>query len=179
MERFDASKVHYKYRSQLLSTPTAGVIKVLMVSNNPREMGCLSDHLRRFAWKKFNVVATFDLKQGLRLAYSHKPDYILLDGTLDEQMLRDWIRTLRQGKQFNRCAIALLKEDNHTQLIVPGVQDYLLKDSIVSDTFALKVLNAIRIKAQENIEEEPKQESSGLANWLPWGHGEKKKVFSS
>ena len=178
MERLDASKVHYKYRSQLLSTPTPQVIKVLMISNNPREMGCLSDHLRKFTWKKFNVVATFDLKQGQRLAYSHRPHYILLDGSLDQQLLRTWVQTLRKGKQFQHTAIALLKENNRAQLVIPGVQDYLLKDSIVSDTFALKVLSAVRLKIKETKKVLPAN-VSGFASWLPWGLNEKKKVVTS
>ena len=44
----------------------------------------------------------------------------------------------------------MLKADNLTQLLIPGVQDYLLKENIVSDTFAFDVLNAIALKMQED-----------------------------
>lgn len=156
--------IQYKYRSQLLTIPTSGVIKVLMVSNNPREMGCLSDHLRRFAWKKFNVVATFDLKAAWRLAHSHKPDYILIDVSLGTDHIKAWVQAIRKRRPFDHTAIAVLKDDNSTQLVIRGIQDYLLKDTIDSDTFALTVLNAIRIKVQEK---RPATKSL-LSNWWPW-----------
>ena len=160
----NTSKVHYKYRSQLLTIPTSKVIKVLMIGNNPREMGCLSDHLRRFAWKKFNVTATFDLKTGWRLAHSQRPDYILLDGSLPAEAIKAWVHDLRRRRAFDQTAIAILKEDNATQLVIPGIQDYLLKDTIVSDTFALTVLNAMRMKVQENRS----VAKSAVGSWWPW-----------
>ncbi len=164
MGRAEASKIQYKYRSQLLTIPTSSVIKVLMISNNPREMGCLSDHLRSFAWKKFSVVATFDLKTGWRLAHTHRPDYILVDGSLGAEHIKVWVQALRKRRPFDKTAIAVLKDDNSTQLVIPGIQDYLLKDNIVSDTFALTVLNAIRLKVQEK-RITPK---SVLSGWWPW-----------
>ena len=100
MESSANVKAHYKYRSQLLSLPTSNVIKVLMIGNNPREMGCLSDHLRGYTWKKFKVNATFDLKHGMQLAQSQKPDYILLDHALDKDQLTSRVRNLRRQKIF-------------------------------------------------------------------------------
>ena len=164
MKRSETSKVHYKYRSQLLTIPTSKVIKVLMIGNNPREMGCLSDHLRRFAWKKFNVTATFDLKRGWRLTHAQRPDYILLDGSLPADAIKAWVHDLRRRRAFDHTAVAILKEDNTSQLVVPGIQDYLLKDNIVSDTFALTVLNAIRMKVQEK---RPTAKPI-LGSWWPW-----------
>jgi|GEM_PF-2583214 len=162
-------KAHYKYRSQLLSLPTSHVIKVLMIGNNPREMGCLSDHLRGYSWKKFSVSATFDLKHGRQLAQSQRPHYILLDHGLDQEELTQWVRTLRRQKSFRHTAIAILKDDNQRELLVPGVQDYLLKESIESDTFALNVLNAIRIRIQELTDKVHMAVTpTGKMSWLPW-----------
>ena len=169
MESSANVKAHYKYRSQLLSLPTSNVIKVLMIGNNPREMGCLSDHLRGYTWKKFKVNATFDLKHGMQLAQSQKPDYILLDHALDKDQLTSWVRNLRRQKIFKNTAVAILKDDNQSELLVPGVQDYLLKDSIESDTFALNVLNAIRIRIQELSDQVRMAVTpTGKMNWLPW-----------
>lgn len=159
-----------------MSTPIPHVIKVLMIGNNPREMGCLSDHLRKFIWKKFKVTATFDLKQGTTLANSQKPDYILLDGSFDQEALSHWVKNLRRSRQFKHTAIALLKENNLEQLVIPGVQDYLLKETIVSDTFALKVINAIRLKVKENAKALTNKIPSGISTWLSWGPNEKKVV---
>lgn len=149
MEGHTISQVHHKYRSQLLNSTTSKVIKVLMIGNNPREMGCLSEHLRNFQWKNFNVVATFDLKQGRQLVQSLKPDYILLDAALGEKPLKSWVTQVREKKQTQNIAIAVMK-DNNSQLVIPGIQDFLLKDNIVSDTFALTVLNALKMKELEN-----------------------------
>ncbi len=163
------TKAHYKYRSQLLSLPTSNVIKVLMIGNNPREMGCLSDHLRGYTWKKFNVSATFDLKHGMQLAQSQKPHYILLDYELGKRQLTDWVKNLRRQRNFKNTALAVLKDDNKSEILVPGVQDYLLKDAIESDTFALNVLNAIRIRLQELSDKVRMAVTpTGKMAWLPW-----------
>lgn len=163
MEGHTISGVHQKYRSQLLNATPSKVIKVLMIGNNPREMGCLSEHLRSFQWKKFTVSATFDLKQGMQLVQSTNPDYILLDGALGEKELKSWVKQIRERKNTQKMAIAVLK-DNHTQLVIPGIQDFLLKDSIVSDTFALAVLNALKMKELESRQNQ-RLTSSVLPDW--------------
>jgi hypothetical protein len=135
--------IRHKYRNQLLATPPSMQIKVLMIGNNPREMGCLSLHLRNFKWKKFAVNATFDLKEGWRIAQYYKPDYILVEGSFETSAIKDFIQQLRSNRGTRLAIVALLKENNHKELMIPGVQDYLLKDNIASDTFAFDILNAI------------------------------------
>ncbi len=141
--------IRHKYRNQLLATPPTKEIRVLMIGNNPREMGCLSMHLRNFMWKRFLVNATFGLSEGWRIARYFKPDYILIDSSLGLKPIKDFINQLRSHGAFGSGVVALLKEDNKSELIIPGVQDYLLKDNIESDTFAFDILSAIAHKLQE------------------------------
>lgn len=145
--------IRHKYRNQLLATPPSKEIRVLMIGNNPREMGCLSIHLRNFMWKRFMINATFDLEEGWRIAQYFKPDYVLIDGSFDPELIRGFVDNLRSHKTIGNAVVALLKEDNHTELIIPGVQDYLLKDNIESDTFAFDILSAIAHKIQEDQKE--------------------------
>ncbi|GJM27750.1 MAG: hypothetical protein DHS20C17_03850 [Cyclobacteriaceae bacterium] len=140
--------IRHKYRNQLLATPPSKQIKVLMIGNNPREMGCLSLHLRNFRWKRFVVNATFDLKEGWRIAQYYKPDYVLIEGSFEVDDIKEFINQLRSNKSTKLAIVTLLKENNHTELMIPGVQDYLLKDNIASDTFAFDILNAIAHKVQ-------------------------------
>jgi hypothetical protein len=170
------SWIRHKYRNQLLATPASKEIKVLMIGNNPREMGCLSIHLRNFKWKRFAVNATFDLKEGWRIAQYFKPDYILIDGSLGERLISDFIDQVRQYKSTRMASVALLKEDSSTQLMIPGVQDYLLKENIVSDTFAYDVLNGIVLKMHEDEEQVYSLAGSHKVSWLPASTGIEKKV---
>ena len=161
------STIRHKYRNQLLATPASKEIKVLMIGNNPREMGCLSDHLRNFKWKRFAVNATFDLKEGWRIAQYFKPDYILVDSSCGEGPIRNLIAQIRTRKSTRMATVALLKEDNSGQLLIPGGQDYLLKDNIVSDTFAYDVLNAIALKIHEDEKPVYALTESSKVSWLP------------
>ena len=142
--------IRHKYRNQLLATPATKEIRVLMIGNNPREMGCLSNHLRNFRWKRFSVNATFDLKEGWKIAQYFKPDYILLEGSFGKESIKSFIQQIRDRKATKAAIVALLKDNSKTDLVIPGVQDYLLKDNIVSDTFAFDILNAIALKIQED-----------------------------
>jgi len=74
------------------------------------------------------------------------------------------------------ASVALLKEDSSTQLMIPGVQDYLLKDNIVSDTFAYDVLNGIVLKMHEDEEQVYNLAGSHKVSWLPASTGIEKKV---
>ncbi len=151
MERSLRSKVHYKYRSQLLTIPTGKVIKILMIGNNPREMGCLAEYLRDFTWKKFNVMATFSLEKGLRLTSFHKFDYILLDADLGHEALQSWIEVVTNRRSSDHTTIAVLKNEQ-TKQVFAGVHDYLIKDELNSANTALKVLNGMRIKLVKDRE---------------------------
>lgn len=145
----NAQVIRHKYRNQLLATPPSKEIRVLMIGNNPRELGCLSMHLRNFAWKRFLVNATFDLSEGWKIARYYNPDYILIDGSLSADLIRNFVDQLRNFKATSKTVVALLKESNHSELVITGVQDYLLSDNIASDTFAFDVLNAIAHQKQE------------------------------
>ena len=170
------SIIRHKYRNQLLATPATKKIRVLMISNNPREMGCLSIHLRNFRWKQFAVNATFDLKEGWKIAQSFKPDYILLEGSYGESAIRNFTAHIRNRKSTRNATIALLKENNNTELMIPGVQDYLLKDNIVSDTFAFDILNAIALKMQEDSNRAYQLSGASQPTWT-FGAGFLKKAF--
>lgn len=136
-----------------------------MIGNNPRELGCLSLHLRNFRWKRFAVNATFNLKEGWKIAQYFKPDYILIDGSFDSTEIKNFVQHLRSNRATSLGIVALLKEDNHQELMIPGVQDYLLKDNIASDTFAFDILNAL---AHQQTEESHGVNLSAVANsWFP------------
>ena len=156
--------IRHKYRNQLLATHPSKEIRVLMIGNNPREMGCLSIHLRNFVWKRFAVNATFDLTEGWKIAQYYKPDYILIDASFGSQLIREFLHQLRSNKNTSSAVVALLKENNHSELIIPGVQDYLLKDNIESDTFAFDVLSAIAHKLKDDQKEVYQMSHSGT--WL-------------
>ena len=113
-------------------------------------MGCLSDHLRNFRWKRFAVNATFDLKEGWKIAQYLKPDYILIDGLFEPEAIKSFIGHIRERKSTQLATVALLKDNRATELVIPGVQDYLLKDNIILDTFAFDILNAIALKLKED-----------------------------
>ena len=161
----DQAVIRHKYRNQLLATPPSKQIKVLMIGNNPRELGCLSLHLRNFRWKRFSVNATFNLKEGWKIAQYFKPDYVLIDGSFDSADIKNFVQQLRSNKSTKMGIVALLKENNHQELMIPGVQDYLLKDHIASDTFAFDIMNAL---AHQQTEESHAVNIAEVANsWFP------------
>lgn len=165
--------IRHKYRNQLLATPPSKEIKVLMIGNNPREMGCLGIHLRNFAWKRFLVNATFDLTEGWKIAQYYKPDYILIDASFGSKLIKDFVDQLRSTKNTSSAVVALLKENNHSELVISGVQDYLLKDNIESDTFAFDILSAIAHKMKEDKKEVYQLAAQPSGSWLSYLFGKK------
>jgi DNA-binding response OmpR family regulator len=137
-----------------------------MIGNNPREMGCLSVHLRNFAWKRFLVNATFDLTDGWRIAQYYMPDYVLIDGGLSPASIKEFVERLRSSRPMKHTVVAILKESNDLELIIPGVEEYLLKDSIASDTFAFDVLNAISRRINEREKSIYQVQSMNSKSWI-------------
>lgn len=172
----DHQVIRHKYRNQLLATPPSKNIRVLMIGNNPREMGCLSIHLRNFRWKRFLVNAVFDLHEGWKCAQYFKPDYILIDSSLGVGKIREFVDHLRNHKALGNAVVALLKEDNHHEHIIPGVQDYLLKDNIESDTFAFDILSAIAHKLQDERNQVYQLVKEPSSSWVSQLFGKKEWV---
>lgn len=122
----------------------------MLIGNNPREMGCLSNFLNRFTWKKFSVTTAFDIDQGLQKFDKFNPDYVMLDEALGHEALQSFTKYVRKRKRFNPTALAILKNTNESEFMIPGVQDYLLKSSIFSDTLPLTILNAIKLSRRKD-----------------------------
>jgi len=132
------------------STDPSKSTRVMLIGNNPREMGCLSNFLNRFTWKKFSVVTAFDVAQGLQKLDKFNPDYVMLDEALGHEALQRFTQNVRKNKRFHPTALAILKNTNESEFMIPGVQDYLLKSNIFSDTLPLTILNAIKLSRRKN-----------------------------
>ncbi|MGI9542802.1 MAG: hypothetical protein ACR2MX_06045 [Cyclobacteriaceae bacterium] len=137
---------------------------VMLIGNNPREMGCLSNFLNRFTWKKFTVTTAFDVEQGFQKFDKSTPDYVMLDEALGHEALQSFARYVRRNKRFNPTALAILKNTNESEFMIPGVQDYLLKSNIFSDTLPLTILNAIKLSRRKDslLKAVEKKKSSAL-----------------
>jgi len=122
------------------------------------------------------VNATFDVDEGWRCAQYFKPDYILIDGSLDTSGIKEFVDHIRAHRVLRQSVIALLKEDNHSELIIPGVQDYLLKDNIESDTFAFDILSAIAHKLQEDRNQVYQMVKPSSNSWVAQLFGKKEWV---
>jgi len=149
----------------------------MLIGNNPREMGCLSNFLNQYTWKKFTVTTAFDVTEGLNRFDKFNPDYVMLDEALGHEALQHFTGNIRKKKSLNSTALAILKNTNESELMIPGVQDYLLKSNIYSDTLPLTILNAIKLNRRKDalMKVVAKKSSNWNLGWLnsafSWNEG--------
>jgi len=102
--------------------------KILIVEDEAPLLNILSDKL---ASAGYAVVKAEDGKSGLKLAFSEKPDLILLDITMPIMDGLTMLKYLRQEESVKDTEVVLLTNSSASNLLVEaltlGAHDYLVK----------------------------------------------------
>src|SRR6185295_6814214 len=123
--------------------------KVLVVGNNPTELGPVFDQLRGIRDKKVSTEMAFDLRTILQRLISFRPQHILIDDNIGDHALHDMVAHLQMRKTRN-VPITVLKNSNYHEAIGSGVMNYVLKKNLTSDLLYKELLNSIQfLKTQQ------------------------------
>lgn len=123
--------------------------KVLVVGNNPTELGPVFDQLRGIQGKKVSTEMAFDLRTILQRLIWFRPQHILIDDNIGNLALHDMVARLQKSRTRN-VPITVLKNSNYHEAIGNGVMNYVLKKNLNSELLYKELLNSIQfLKTQQ------------------------------
>src|SRR5690606_29377973 len=87
-------------------------LHVLLVGNNPIEMGAVLEKLHRVKKRKVVTEIAFDIRSTVERLSTFNPNFILIDDNLGNTELLETINTLSATKKTRNVPITVLKNSN-------------------------------------------------------------------
>lgn len=121
-------------------------LKVLVVGNNPIELGRVFDALQKIRDRNIMTEIAFDLKTILERLVRFSPHYILIDDNIGKLELKSAVEALHHERKTKNIPITILKSSNYHEAINTGVMNYVLKESITGESLHTALKNSLKFK---------------------------------
>ena len=127
-------------------------LNVLLVGNNPIEMGIVLEKLRHVRNRKVITEIAFDIRSIVERLVSFKPNFIIIDDNIGRDGLIETVNKLATTRVTKNVPITVLKNSNYREsLASASVLDYLLKQNLSSDGLYNAIKNALRLKRTQRL----------------------------
>lgn len=124
-------------------------INVLIIGNNPIELTRITDKLKGLKGRKFIADFCFSTRDSLLKIMKSQPGCILVDDNLDKNSITELSNKLNKHNKTKHIPITLLKSSYKNQKYIPGISDFLLKDSLSGESMAKAIVNVIRSRKSQ------------------------------
>ena len=122
-------------------------LNVLLIGNNPMEMGTVLDKLKQVRTQKIITEIAFDLRGILERLMRFNPNFIFIDDNIGRSELQETLKQLSSNRKTKDVPITVLKSSNyHEALGASSVLDYLLKQNLSADALYNTVKNSLRFR---------------------------------
>ena len=122
-------------------------IHVLLIGNNPMEMGTVLDKLQQVRAQKIITEIAFDLRSILERLIRFNPNFIFIDDNIGRSELQETLKQLSSNRKTKDVPITVLKSSNyHEALGASSILDYLLKQNLSADALYNTVKNSFRFR---------------------------------
>ena len=121
-------------------------VNVLVVGNNPIELGRVFDSLQKMKDKDVITEIAFDLKSIFERLLIFKPQYILIDDNIGKIELKNAVRALLNHRKTKDIPITVLKNSNYHEAISTGVLNFILKENLNSDALYNALKNSLKFR---------------------------------
>ena len=140
-------------------------LNVLLIGNNPMEMGTVLDKLKQVRTQKIITEIAFDLRGILERLMRFNPNFIFIDDNIGRSELQETLKQLSSNRKTKDVPITVLKSSNyHEALGASSVLDYLLKQNLSADALYNAVKNSFRLRRTQlylyKLYQKRKRESS-------------------
>jgi CheY-like chemotaxis protein len=120
---------------------------VLLIGNNPMDMGSILEKLQQVRCKKIVTEIAFDLTSILERLIRFHPNFILIDDNIGRSELLQTVNTLSANRKTKDIPITVLKNSNyHESLAASSILDYLLKQNLSADSLYNTLKNSLRFR---------------------------------
>ena len=142
-------------------------LSVLMVGNNPTELGTILDRLKEVKGKEFVTAFAFDWKSCLQCLSAFKPVYIIIDDNIGNEELQLSVKSFLARKATRNVPITIIKNSNYEERLINGPLNYILKSNVTGDLLNNALVNSTTYrKAQQYLQEAYKKRKGKLKEIL-------------
>lgn len=133
--------------SKMENHNAAEPLNVLLVGNNPIEMGRVLDKLKQVRGQRIITEIAFDLKSILERLIRFTPNFIFIDDNIGRNELMETVNTLSAKRSTKDIPITVLKNSNYTESLgSASILDYLLKQNLSPEDLYNTLKNSLRFK---------------------------------
>ncbi|MDQ3392812.1 MAG: response regulator [Bacteroidota bacterium] len=123
-------------------------INILLIGNNPRDLGSISQYLRA-SRRKFHAEAVFCIRDCNKYIIKNQPDCILIDENLGQENVEEILDELNSDYRTNNLAITILRQENSPKIYYSAVQTYVIKEKLSKEGLTDAILKAIKSKKSQ------------------------------
>ena len=122
-------------------------LNVLLIGNNPIEMGNVMDKIKQMRGRIVNTEIAFDTKSLLERLVRFKPNYILIDDNIGQPEFSHTLQALSRNKKTRDIPITVLKNSNFIETVGSnGFIDYLLKKNLSVEALYSAIKNTLKFR---------------------------------
>ncbi|MGC4033934.1 MAG: hypothetical protein QM754_19815 [Tepidisphaeraceae bacterium] len=143
--------------------------KVLVVGNNPIELGFIFERLHGITGKVIQTEMAFDLKTIVERLGFFRPQHIIIDDNVGRSELHLMVDRLHK-RPTRHVPITILKNSNYQETIGVGVMNFVLKKNLTSELLYRELLNSLQfLKTQQYWNKVFRKRQSQLAGFFSTG----------
>ena len=136
---------------------------VLLIGNNPIEMGRILEKLRQVKGKAMITEIAFNIQSIADRLLKFNPDFILIDDNIGQAELRSSIAALAEHKKTKDIPITVLKNSNYAEAWTSrSILDYLLKQNLSPESLYNTIKNSLKFRRTQRYLQEAYQRRKGL-----------------
>lgn len=138
-------------------------VKILLVGNNPIELGSVIDKLREVRNQKIIIETAFDIKSIVERLSAFNPTFILIDDNIGRSQLMNTAKSLSNNRKTKHIPITVLKNSNYQEATESSnILDYLLKHNLTGEGLYNTIRNAFRFKRTQKLLRDAYERRMGL-----------------
>ena len=121
-------------------------INVLLLGNNPTEIGDMYQDLQGFDKPHFVTQTAFNFRRIFRKIRKFKPASILIDDKLNRTQLNRLIKRIHRNPNTKDIPITVLKSSNEDLGLSAEIDNYILKENLSADNLYKTILNSHQLR---------------------------------
>ncbi len=127
-------------------------INVLLIGNNPIELGPVLEKLRQVRSRKVVSEIAFDLPTITERLLKFRPNFILIDDNIGRAQLAEVVGKLSSNRRTRGIPITVLKNNNYSEALASiNVQDYLLKQNLTTEALYNTIKSTLRFRRTQEL----------------------------
>jgi len=129
------------------NSQSSNPLNVLLIGNNPMEMGSILKKLNQVRNQKITTEVAFDFKSILERLIRFSPNFIFIDDNIGRFELRQTVKQLSTNRKTKDIPITVLKSSNYQEAMgASSILDYLLKQNLSAEALYNTVRNSLRFR---------------------------------